>query len=87
MALTCSIVPSPIGNLMVIVDEHERVRMLAVADRAQWIRKLGATHLGDEEIKDGELPASLRDRLTNYFAGDSTHLKASQLICAAPPSR
>jgi methylated-DNA-[protein]-cysteine S-methyltransferase len=74
-------VPTPIGELLVLVDERDAVRALDWADHEARLRRLLDVHYGPGTVRpvmDPD-PAGVSGRLGAYFAGDLAALAAVQV--------
>lgn len=65
---------TPIGMLLVLADEQQRLRALDWHDYEARMHRLLRLHYGDQgrgyQVQQGALPAPLRQALEHYFAGD-----------------
>ena len=68
--------PSPIGTITLITDDHGRLRALDFDDYDARTRTLLTRHYGAFDLQNGPAPASVRDPLSAYFAGDHTAVVA-----------
>lgn len=66
--------PTPIGEMLVVVDDLQRFRALDWTDHEDRMRLLLRRRLGPEasglRVVDRPLPAPVRRKLDDYFAGD-----------------
>jgi methylated-DNA-[protein]-cysteine S-methyltransferase len=66
--------PTPIGALLIVFDEEDRLRALDWEDYEERMRRLARLQYGTEsELREGSAPTSIRGSLNSYFAG---HLSA-----------
>src|ERR1700744_3582403 len=69
--------PTPIGMLLIVFDEEDRLRALDWEDYEARMRRLLGLQYGREiELRDGNAPKRLRESLHSYFAGDFSALDA-----------
>jgi len=70
---------SPIGTMLLVADEQKRLRALDWTDHEARMRRLLRLHYGVEDIgfrlQRRPLPASIRDSVHAYFAGDLSALE------------
>jgi len=74
MKLYLSSIPSPVGEILLVVDEQERVRALDFADYYARLRRLLREHYGTYELFDALAPAAIAEALSRYFMGELTAL-------------
>lgn len=74
MKLYLSRIPSPVGEILLVVDEQERVRALDFADYHARLRRLLREHYGTHELFDAPAPAAITEALSRYFMGELTAL-------------
>jgi O-6-methylguanine DNA methyltransferase len=70
MRLAIDRLSSPIGTLLLVSDEDDRVRALDFDDYEARMLRLLKIHYGDPTIAPGPAPAAVRCALDAYFAGD-----------------
>jgi methylated-DNA-[protein]-cysteine S-methyltransferase len=75
MKLRLSKITSPMGELLLVTDEMERVRALDFADHKARVHRGLREHYGAYELVDGPAPAAIATALANYFNGDLDALK------------
>lgn len=68
--------PSPIGELLVVTDEHGTLRALDFHDYEHRLDRLLAIHYGPLRPEPGAAPAVVRVALAAYFAGELDALDA-----------
>jgi methylated-DNA-[protein]-cysteine S-methyltransferase len=62
--------PTPIGTLLIVFDEQDRLRALDWDDYEARMRRLLRLQYGSElELREDSAPKSVRDSLNAYFAG------------------
>src|SRR5947209_19188737 len=62
--------PTPIGDLLIIFDEEDRLRALDWEDYEDRTRRLLRLQYGSEvELRQGGAPKPIRNSLNAYFAG------------------
>jgi methylated-DNA-[protein]-cysteine S-methyltransferase len=67
--------PTPIGNLLIVFDEEERLRALDWQDFEPRMRRLLRLQNGGEiELRESSAPKQIRESLNSYFAGDFSAL-------------
>jgi methylated-DNA-[protein]-cysteine S-methyltransferase len=67
--------PTPIGTLLIVFDEEDRLRALDWEDFEPRMRRLLTLQYGREiELREGRAPKPMRDSLDSYFAGDFSAL-------------
>lgn len=69
MNLQLDRIESPLGTVL-LVWEGNNLRALDFSDYEARMTKLLRQHYGDYQLHEAAAPASLRDPLTAYFAGD-----------------
>jgi methylated-DNA-[protein]-cysteine S-methyltransferase len=78
--------PTPIGTLLIIFDEEDRLRALDWDDYEARMRRLLRLQYGSEvELREGSAPKPIRDSLNAYFAGDFSALDAIEVETAGTP--
>lgn len=60
---------TPIGEMLVVVDEQERLRALGWADLEERLRRQLTSHYGELDLRRGPTSASIRDSLHAYLEG------------------
>jgi methylated-DNA-[protein]-cysteine S-methyltransferase len=73
MNLNLDRMESPLGTVL-LVWEGSNLRALDFSDYEARMTKLLRQHYGTYQLHEATAPASLRDPLTDYFAGDLTAL-------------
>jgi methylated-DNA-[protein]-cysteine S-methyltransferase len=67
--------PTPIGDLLIVFDEEDRLRALDWDDYEARMRRLLRLQCGSEvELRQGGAPKSVRESLNSYFAGEFSAL-------------
>jgi O-6-methylguanine DNA methyltransferase len=66
---------SPVGDIILIVDENEILRVLDFGDYEPRMTRLLRLHYGDVKIEAGATPARIAAALDDYFDGDLTALE------------
>lgn len=67
--------PTPIGDLLIVFDEEDRLRALDWDDYEERMRRLLRLQYGSEiELRERSAPKRMRDSLNSYFAGDFSAL-------------
>jgi methylated-DNA-[protein]-cysteine S-methyltransferase len=78
--------PTPIGLLLIVCDEEERLRALDWEDYEARMRRLLRLQYGREaELREGSAPKRMRESLNAYFAGDFSALDAIQVETGGTP--
>jgi methylated-DNA-[protein]-cysteine S-methyltransferase len=67
---------SPIGAVLVVWDEHERLRAIDFEDFESRMHMLLARQVGEVPVTPGRLPSSIAAALDAYFAGEEAPLRA-----------
>jgi methylated-DNA-[protein]-cysteine S-methyltransferase len=67
--------PSPIGELLIVTDEHGALRALDFHDHEHRLDRLLRTHYRTLRPEPGAAPATIRDALAAYFAGEFDALR------------
>ena len=63
--------PTPIGDLLIVFDDQDRLRSLDWDDYEERMRRLLRLQYGSEvELREGRAPKAIHDSLNCYFAGD-----------------
>ena len=67
-----------IGTMLVVTDAEDRLRALDWAELEPRVRRLLRLHYAPDavELRDGRMPARIRDALTAYFGGDLAAIEA-----------
>jgi methylated-DNA-[protein]-cysteine S-methyltransferase len=68
--LTRGWVPTPIGELQIVVDQDQVVRVLDFDNDSPRTRRLMKIHYDGVDARTGEVPAPIREALDRYFAGE-----------------
>lgn len=63
-------VPSPIGRIAAVWDEHDMLRALDFEDYDARMRTLLRRHYGQTDPESGRVPAVIGDAIHAYFAGE-----------------
>ncbi len=75
-ALTLDRVPTPVGEVLLVVDAEGRVRALDFVDYEDRMRRLLARHYGPVPLVEGSAPEGIRTAVQAYFSGDIRALDA-----------
>jgi methylated-DNA-[protein]-cysteine S-methyltransferase len=80
-------IPTPIGGLLVAVDPEARLRILDFDDYDERMRRLLRRQYGTDGVRlaEGRAPASVRDPIEAYFAGEITAIDAIPVKAAGTP--
>lgn len=78
---------TPIGELLIAVDGEARLRILDFGDYDERLHRLLRRRYGPDGVRlsDGRAPASIRQPIEAYFAGDLTALDAIPVKTAGTP--
>ncbi|MBV9064376.1 MAG: methylated-DNA--[protein]-cysteine S-methyltransferase [Methylobacteriaceae bacterium] len=77
MKFALSSLPTPIGALLIVCDDEERMRALDWEDYEDRMRRLlRLQYGGDIELREGRAPERMRESLNSYFAGDFSALES-----------
>lgn len=68
--LTLDRIPSPVGEVLVVVDADGAVRALDFHDYEDRMHRLLRRHYGEVVLTSGRAPEAVRQAVTAYFAGD-----------------
>jgi methylated-DNA-[protein]-cysteine S-methyltransferase len=78
--------PTPIGALLIVFDEEDRLRALDWEDFEPRMRRLLRLQYGTEvDPREGDAPKSIRDSLNAYFAGDFCALDSIEVETGGTP--
>jgi methylated-DNA-[protein]-cysteine S-methyltransferase len=78
--------PTPIGALLIVFDEEDRLRALDWEDYEARMRRLLRLQYGtDVSLQAGRAPRRIRDALQSYFAGDLAALDQIAVEVAGTP--
>jgi methylated-DNA-[protein]-cysteine S-methyltransferase len=78
--------PTPIGDLLIVFDDQDRLRALDWDDYDQRMRRLLRQQYGSEvELREGSASKSIRDPLNAYFAGDFSALDRIEVETGGTP--
>ncbi len=78
--------PTPIGALLIVFDDEERVRALDWEDYEPRMRRLLRLQYGREvELREGSAPKRMRESLNSYFAGDFSALDSIAVETGGTP--
>jgi methylated-DNA-[protein]-cysteine S-methyltransferase len=78
--------PTPIGMLLIVSDDEDRLRALDWDDYEDRMRRLLRLQYGGEiELRDGSAPKRMRDSLKSYFGGDFFALDAIAVETGGTP--
>ncbi|KQV56322.1 MULTISPECIES: methylated-DNA--[protein]-cysteine S-methyltransferase [unclassified Caulobacter] len=67
--------PSPIGELLIVTDEHGALRALDFHDHEHRLDRLLRTHYRTLRPESGAAPAAIREAMAAYFAGEFAALR------------
>lgn len=70
MNLTLDRIPSPVGEVLVVVDADGAVRALDFHDFEERMRRLLRRHYGEVALTPGRAPEAVRKAVRGYFSGD-----------------
>lgn len=76
MRLELSRVNSPIGTVLLVIDEAGRLRALDFEDYEARMLRLLRLHYGPVTLEPGKAPVAITQALEAYFAGDHRALDA-----------
>lgn len=81
LALSLSCFPSPIGAILLICDQDERLRALDFDDYEARMHRLLRLHYGDGryDLSMRRTPSLIRRALEAFFAGDTSSIDAIQV--------
>src|SRR3954452_20551184 len=75
--------PTPLGTLLLLFDEEDRLRALDWEDyEARMRRLLRLPYRSEIDLPPSEPPARIRESLASYFAGDHAALDAIEVEIA-----
>lgn len=78
--------PTPIGALLIVFDDEDRLRALDWDDYEERMRRLLRLQYGREiELRDAGAPKRMRDSLNSYFAGDFSALDSIAVETGGTP--
>jgi methylated-DNA-[protein]-cysteine S-methyltransferase len=78
--------PTPIGALLIVFDDEERLRALDWDDYEPRMRRLLRLQYGGEiELREGSAPERMRESLNAYFAGDFSALDSIAVETGGTP--
>ena len=78
--------PTPIGDLLIVWDDEDRVRALDWEDYEDRMRRLlRLQYRGEIDLHQGKAPDRIRDSLASYFAGDHAALDKIEVEIAGTP--
>jgi methylated-DNA-[protein]-cysteine S-methyltransferase len=70
MKMSLSELDSPLGAMLLVTDERERVRALDFGERMGRLRRGLREHYGTYELTNAPAPVAVADALRRYFGGD-----------------
>ena len=73
-SLTIDRFASPVGNILLAVDEHDMLRALAFDDHGAKMTGQLRRFYGDIPMAPGTAPQTIREALSRYFAGEHAAL-------------
>ena len=86
MSFSLDRLPTPIGTLLIVFDEQERLRALDWDDYEDRMRRLLRLQYRSEVfLQAGKAPARIRNALHSYFAGDHAALDSIEVEIAGTP--
>ena len=87
LALRADRVSSPLGDLLLVCDAEEHLRVLDFHDHEVRMRRLLARHYGDGgyTLAPGRVPVAIRAALEAFFAGDLGAIEAVPVRTAGTP--
>ncbi len=85
MRLLLDHVPSPIGTLTLVTDDHGALRALDFEEYDERMRQLLARYCAPYDLQPGAAPRLVHDALTAYFAGDHAVLAPLAVTAAGTP--
>jgi methylated-DNA-[protein]-cysteine S-methyltransferase len=78
--------PTPIGTILIVFDDEDRLRALDWDDYETRMRRLLRLQYGSEiELRESSGSKSIRDPLHAYFAGDFSGLDRIEVETAGTP--
>ncbi|MEA2757941.1 MAG: methylated-DNA-[protein]-cysteine S-methyltransferase [Methylobacteriaceae bacterium] len=78
--------PTPIGLLLVVFDEEDRLRALDWDDYEERMRRLLRLQYGSEiGLREGSARSLIRESLNRYFAGDFSALDRIEVETGGTP--
>jgi methylated-DNA-[protein]-cysteine S-methyltransferase len=78
--------PTPIGTLLIVFDDADRVRALDWEDFEDRMRRLLRLQYRSEiDLHQSKAPARIGDALTSYFTGDHAALDCIEVETAGTP--
>ena len=86
MTLALDRLPTPIGDLLIVFDEADRLRALDWEDYEQRMRRLLRLQYRTEiELRESSAPKPMRNSLNSYFAGDFSALDRIEVETGGTP--
>ena len=85
MRLRLSTQPSPLGDLLLVHDDEDRLRVLDFSDYEPRMLRLLRRHYGEVSLETGDPPQPAATALNAYFSGDLTALAALSTATAGTP--
>jgi methylated-DNA-[protein]-cysteine S-methyltransferase len=82
MKMILSKLASPLGDMLLVTDEHGRVRALEFAERRARLHRNLREQYGAYELADGLAPTDVADALRRYFMGEREALDAIEVATA-----
>jgi methylated-DNA-[protein]-cysteine S-methyltransferase len=70
MQFNLSTIDSPVGTLLLVTDDQERVRALEFSDHEARLRRLLREHYGPVELVEVTAPSKVVLAMQRYFSGD-----------------
>jgi O-6-methylguanine DNA methyltransferase len=82
MNLTLSLVPSPVGEILLVTDDAGVVRALDFEEYEDRMHRLLGAQYKDFTLRHGAAPAAVAEALDRYFKGDASALNEIPAISA-----
>jgi len=76
---------SPVGEILLITDEHDQLRALDFHDYNERLQRLLIRHYGHANVMSGAASSVIRDALDAYFNGDLTAIDAIPYASGGTP--
>ena len=83
--LTLDRIATPVGEVLLVTDNHGAVRALDFADYETRMMRLLARHAPDAELVAGRASKTARDAVVAYFAGDARALDGLKVTTGGTP--
>lgn len=82
MKMSLSELDTPLGTMLLVTDERERVRALHFGNRMERLHRSLREHYGACELTDGSAPVAVADAVGRYFDGDVQALDSISVAIA-----